>query len=63
MICIGSFTLLDHILQIIKGFFVKDVESKTVIWHTLLANFSFCLLTSQAINERHFHVRAIGHGF
>ena len=34
MICLRSFTVLEHILRIIKVIFVRDVESKTGKWRT-----------------------------
>ena len=43
--------------------FVRDAESETGKWRLLLVNVSVCLLTSRPIPERHFHFRAVGHGF
>ena len=43
--------------------FVRDAESETGKWSSLLVNISICLLTSRPIPERHFHFPAIGCGF
>ena len=43
--------------------FVRDAESKTGKWRSLLVNVSVCLLTSRPITEHHFHFRAVGRGF
>ena len=41
--------------------FVRDAESETGKWRSLLVNISVCLLMSCPISERHFH--AVGGGF
>ena len=43
--------------------FVRDAESETGKWRSLLVNVSVSLLTSRPIPERHFHFRTIGRGF
>ena len=43
--------------------FVRDAESETGKWRSLLVNVSVCLLTSRPIPERHFHFRAVRCGF
>ena len=41
--------------------FVRDAESETGKWRSILVNVSFCLLTSRPIPERHFHFHTFGH--
>ena len=43
--------------------FVRDAESETGKWRSLLVNVSVCLLTSRPIPERHFHFRAVWRDF
>ena len=43
--------------------FVRDAETETGKWHSLLVNVSVCILTSRSIPERYFHFRAVGRGF
>ena len=43
--------------------FVRDAESETGKWRSLLVNVSVCLLTSRPIRERHFHFCAVRRGF
>ena len=43
--------------------FVRDAQSMTGKWRSVLINVSVCLLTSRPIPERHFHFRAIGRVF
>ena len=43
--------------------FVRDAESETGKWRSVLVYVSVCLLTSRPILERHFNFRAVGHGF
>ena len=43
--------------------FVRDAESETGKWRSLLVNVSVCLLTSRPKPERHFLFRAVEHGF
>ena len=43
--------------------FVRDAESETGKWRSVLVNVSVCLLTSRPIPERHFHFLAVGRGF
>ena len=43
--------------------FVRDAESLTGKWHSVLVNVSVCLLTSCLIPECHFHFCAVGHSF
>ena len=43
--------------------FIRDAESETGKWRSVLVNVSVCLLTSRPIPERHFHFRAVGRGF
>ena len=35
--------------------FVRDAESETGKWRSVLVNVSICLLTSRQIPEHHFH--------
>ena len=43
--------------------FVRDAESETGKWRSLLVNVSICLLTSHPIPERQFHFRAVERNF
>ena len=43
--------------------FVRHAESETGKWLSLLVSVRVCLLASRPIPERHFHFRAVGHGF
>ena len=43
--------------------FVRDAESETGKWRSVLVNVSVCLLTSRPIPEHHFHFRAVRLGF
>ena len=43
--------------------FLRDAESETGKWRSLLVNVNICLLTSRPIPECHFHFRIIGRGF
>ena len=40
--------------------FVRDAETETGKWRSLLVNVSVCLLTSRPMPEHHFHFRAVG---
>ena len=42
---------------------VRDTESETRKWRSVLVNVSVCLLTSRLIPEHHFHFRASRRGF
>ena len=43
--------------------FVRDAESETGKWRSVLVNVSVYLLTSRPILERHFLFRALRRGF
>ena len=43
--------------------FVRDAESETGKWRSVLVKVSVCLLTSRPIPARHYHFRAFGRGF
>ena len=63
MIYLGSVIVSKRILWIAMEIFVKDAESETGKWRSVLVYVSVCLLTSHPIPERHFHFCAVGRGF